>query len=100
MSYEGYTQMLCRKGHLLTKDAYEEVPSMCCCGADIAWLYDVDQTNDEGKPFDLVVKVPEKIKQCPCCGATRVVAEAAYGIPGKVGARLAPGQSAREARKR
>lgn len=51
MSYEGYTEYLCRRGHRHTVDANQNSfePSIICsrsyCNAEIAFKHDVDETN-------------------------------------------------------
>lgn len=46
MSYEGYEEYLCEKGHYLAIDCYSETPSECPrCEAPIKWWHPVDQTN-------------------------------------------------------
>lgn len=52
MSYEGFTQILCKNGHYFEKDAYfdwdggEHKTWKCpVCGVGLAWQNGVDQTN-------------------------------------------------------
>lgn len=50
MSYEGFSQLLCKNGHLHEEDsnvAYSETPSAGCpvCAESFVWRHDVDQTN-------------------------------------------------------
>lgn len=56
MSYEGYTQCFCRRGHLFVRDAYAEYSDnhadVCCaihnsaqCGEPIVIKNEVDDTN-------------------------------------------------------
>lgn len=46
MSYEGYTEYLCERGHFFTRDAYESDPVECdVCKRDVAHFHPVDQTN-------------------------------------------------------
>jgi hypothetical protein len=57
MSYEGYTQRLCKNGHYFESDANlhwyseEEQKEMttCDCGSDTAWTNEVDETNEAGQ---------------------------------------------------
>lgn len=54
MSYEGYTEFLCERGHILSRDCMENDPAACdSCGAPIAWSHAVDCTNgyDETQPY-------------------------------------------------
>lgn len=53
MSYEGYTEFLCEKGHYLCYDVHCYIVrtsgaySCVCehCGTELKWMHDVDQTN-------------------------------------------------------
>lgn len=48
MSYEGYIEYLCPKGHAWAHDVYSEPENghVCKrCGASATWQHDVDQTN-------------------------------------------------------
>ena len=46
MSYEGFTQYLCARGHESSFDCYEEHAANCPhCGAEFRWQHDVDITN-------------------------------------------------------
>lgn len=46
MSYEGYTEWLCAKGHHHISDAYGSRPETCDrCGEPMVWRHAVDQTN-------------------------------------------------------
>lgn len=46
MSYEGYQQLLCKNGHLMNIDAYENAPFRCPdCNEPIVWWNGVDETN-------------------------------------------------------
>ena len=85
MSYEGYSEWLCEKGHYQTSDAYEDDPTTCRkCGAKLVWSHAVDQTNgelydDDGKPVPGTHPYPlEKIGE-----TTRriTVKEPIYRIP-------------------
>jgi hypothetical protein len=56
VSYEGYVEWLCERGHKSTTDAYSDDPLKCSCGARYVWRHAVDQTNgecydDHGKPI-------------------------------------------------
>ena len=65
MSYEGYREYLCRKGHYSTSDAYEDDPTKCeRCGADIDWRHSVDQTNGVEEDNPSTIPAPkEKVGQ-------------------------------------
>lgn len=46
MSYEGYVEYLCTKGHRSCNDAYEDDLQACPrCGGELVWHHAVDQTN-------------------------------------------------------
>lgn len=52
MSYEGYTEKLCKQGHLWSDDCYSD-PTPCphCFGMAV-WQHHVDQTNGEEEMED------------------------------------------------
>lgn len=83
MSYEGYYQLICEKGHYFTVDCYMHHPHMACplCGKSVAWWNIVDTTNDEGKPVELEVILPQLSRTCPTCGQLQVIKLATYKIP-------------------
>jgi hypothetical protein len=103
MSFEGYYQILCERGHADSRDCYEgfDEKSWKCpdCGSGCAWWHIVDQTNgelcgceqedgcewcDNGR-IDGYVELeelsPHLFKVCPECGMTKVVEPAVYKIP-------------------
>ena len=48
MSYEGYTEYLCEKGHYLVRDCYENDLTVCSkCKLPMAFYHIVDTTNGE-----------------------------------------------------
>lgn len=60
MSYEGYNEFLCAKGHYLSCDCYETDPETChICGSKMQWWHPVDQTNgyDETNPSTYSAKI-------------------------------------------
>lgn len=88
MSYEGYTEFMCRKGHAFTKDAYEALPESCgACGDPIVWAREVDVTNGEDPadpgtlPSKLRIKEQAKYETCPTCGHRELTEEALYHVP-------------------
>lgn len=85
MSYEGYTQRLCSRGHLTIEDAYPEFELKYCrvkdCGCSFVWEHAVDQTNDNGFKVYLTVKSFAEYKECPHCGNRELVNERVYEIP-------------------
>lgn len=52
MSYEGYTEFLCRAGHYDTCDAYADGPKACrACSAPFAFSHGVDVTNGYSRHY-------------------------------------------------
>jgi len=85
MSYEGYQQCLCAKGHYRAFDAFFELEeSKCSCGAPIVFVHQVDQTNDEGVALTFECDKPAVTETCPCCGNVKVLEEETFKIPTKV----------------
>ena len=98
MSFEGYYQQLCKKGHYTTVDAigYEDEDDNCkICGEKIVWWNLVDVTNgifdysfDKDNyrcqvRIDGYIELKEKSKDvCDKCGA---VSSLTYHIPKKGG---------------
>ena len=102
MSYEGYTQLICKKGHTWMVDCMMDDEKPCHCGAPIAWSNMVDQTNGcepwKGDPgrmprHDIIndcicghIDLEQKsLKSCDKCGSTLSVT---YKIPKKGGHRV------------
>jgi hypothetical protein len=91
MSFEGYHQLLCKKGHYFTMDVYFEDPvGVGCpiCKEKVAWWHTVDVTNGsfEGKEridgyIDLKIKTKAKTCKCDKCNNVHVVEDATYEIP-------------------
>ncbi len=91
MGYSGYTQVLCKDGHLYNYDCYdpncplnyEDSDSWHCpeCGSRCVWHNDVDQTNDDGNPVLLWLLTPAVKCECPICGDTHTKHSATYKIP-------------------
>ena len=52
MSYEGYTEYLCAKGHYWVNDQWTYSKECGRCGAPVAHVHGVDETNgyDESRP--------------------------------------------------
>ncbi len=53
MSYEGYVEYICVKGHLFARDCYSDEPAICIrCRGKVAYIHPVDETNgiDEDDP--------------------------------------------------
>ena len=76
MSYEGYYQVICKKGHYHTVDCnlFDFLGWKCpTCGSDAAWCNGVDLTNgswdENGKRIDGYVELkPKHIEKCDKCG--------------------------------
>lgn len=94
MSYEGYTQILCEKGHYDSQDAYSgydrKIWKCTVCGSKTAWENMVDTTNGsyEGKKridghITLKFKNPPVMCICDKCGDKHVKEQATYKIPKK-----------------
>jgi hypothetical protein len=66
MSYEGYTELLCSKGHKWSRDAYStfcQDQRCSVCGSEEVFRHEVDQTNgieldENGIPFPHTVPHP------------------------------------------
>jgi len=104
MSYEGYKQVLCSRGHYWTEDAYEgEAPKCPDCGSPRAWENSVDTTNgsydDDGTRIDghvdLKTKNPAIACKCPNCGNEHPSKKATYAIPKGKGHVVFPHESMR-----
>jgi hypothetical protein len=93
MSYEGYEEYLCAKGHLSTFDAYEgqqwyedEYGSheTCFCGEKFVWTNSVDQTNGVWQDEDGVIwgeGTNFKVVYTDTCGECGKTKETRYAIP-------------------
>lgn len=83
VSFEGYDQCICEKGHLFTTPHWGD--RVCECGAFTAFFNSVDDTNCDqyGTIIDwssLLIE-GEKTETCPCCKHTKTVDQARYRIP-------------------
>ena len=84
MSYEGYSQFLCKNGHESLRDCYEDDLIICPkCNEQIVWSNMVDTTNgsydEEGNQIDGYVDL--KIKEQKCCSCCNNILETIYEIP-------------------
>lgn len=81
MSFEGYYQRLCKRGHMMSADVYLASDNDRCmrCDEPIAWQHLVDQTNDEGEIVQLELDFKN---ECEHCGS---ILEMRYKIPQKKG---------------
>lgn len=97
MSFEGYYQVLCKRGHYTTFDVYMEEPehfTCAYCGSSVAWWNMVDVTNGsydidtegneiETKRIDGYVELKQTyIQSCKECHRPT---EILYEIPKKKG---------------
>jgi hypothetical protein len=96
MSYEGYEQVLCEKGHLSTFGCWDEWQHnpICHCGAKLVWWNAVDETNgsfemnpttgqEERIDGYVELEVLEEGKKCEHCGS--MIGETTYKVPQGVG---------------
>lgn len=88
MSYEGYEQYLCAKGHLRIVDCNMDDDSPCDCGEPMVWHNSVDTTNgsfdDEGDQIDGCVDLEVEEKHvciCSSCGNEHHMEPIQYKIP-------------------
>ena len=96
MSYEGYSQLLCKNGHTWNVDCnemlrYEKRSDVKCphCGEKAIWKNMVDETNgsfdDDGHRIDGYIKLKMRIERsgvCSACGKKHIC-EQTYYIPEK-----------------
>jgi len=98
MSFEGYYQIICKKGHYFEKDVYaatfiEDEEKCPYCKAKMAWWNMVDVTNgsfnEKGRRIDGFLKLkiasPAKTKKCNECGHEKIIEQVTYKIPDKKG---------------
>ena len=86
MSYEGYSQFLCRKGHYWTEDCYlADIKTSVCpiCKGKAIWENMVDVTNgsfdEKGIDISGYINLKEKsVNKCKHCNSTL---ETTYYIP-------------------
>jgi hypothetical protein len=95
MSYEGYTQALCVKGHQNSIDQYEERETCHVCQEALVWFHQVDLTNgcmcsdtDNRTGYEcpahrmkLEELKPADYKTCPTCHREEMVSPPTYKIP-------------------
>lgn len=92
MSYEGYSQFMCKNGHSWSVDCYiaDEMKECPICFSPAIWENMVDTTNgsfdDEGNQIDGYVELEvESQKICEHCGT---ILETIYKIPEGKGRKL------------
>jgi hypothetical protein len=84
MSFEGYYQRLCRKGHFSAKALYDKTrwDSACyVCGENIVWWNLVDQTNSDAYEVPLEMVTEAEFWECEHCNSRRLTAHPTYRIP-------------------
>ena len=98
MSYEGFTQALCAKGHQNMVEQYEERDTCNKCPEKLVWFHQVDQTNGcmcsdtDGRtgyecpahPLKLEVLEHADYLDCPTCHREEMVSHPTYKIPEEV----------------
>ena len=92
MSYEGYVQTICQKGHYMVVDAYEfdESKFICpWCKSGLSEWNGVDDTNGDGLKYTIVPILATKPKHCICkdCGHKHCIVQATYRFPKNSGAK-------------
>lgn len=94
MSYEGYSQFLCKNGHRWSVDCHElmyceleDYPKCPKCGEPAVWENMVNLTNgshdEDGNRIDGFVELEVRAEmsgKCDCCGGTHVC-ERVYEVP-------------------
>jgi hypothetical protein len=91
MSFEGFDQYLCAKGHSWEKDAYDYGDVVCpVCDGNAVWWNQVDETNgsfddDGNRRIDGYVELEanKSAVYCTCatCGNAHVAEVATYKLP-------------------
>jgi hypothetical protein len=81
MSFEGYYQHLCKRGHRTVRDVYDNFTQSCWCRAEFVFSELVDTTNDDGNPTRLE-RIDGGYYTCSKCGSDRVAfIKPIYKIP-------------------
>ena len=111
MSYEGYTQYLCKNGHTWIMDCLEEDSTICegsdDCDAPVVWWNMVDQTNGCEPAEGDITRMPDhtKLDDCICgsielerleekrCDKCNHVLEQRFKVPKKGGHTGEPGDN-------
>ena len=92
MSYEGRIQVICKNGHYGVREAsynFDEEDAPCSCGAELAWINSVDDTNCEawGEIPESVLKekfmVSDEMVQTCNLGHSHIVIPRIYRVPSK-----------------
>jgi hypothetical protein len=99
MSYEGYEQYLCAKGHYWCADCHDDPGDCETCGGPAVWSNSVDVTNGSYETIDgkekridghveLEVAAEAITNTCHCCGHVKMLEEERYKIPEDKGTRV------------
>lgn len=88
MSYEGYHQFICPRGHYWTEDVYASSGICPECGRVAIWTNPVDETNGtfQGDDridgyVDIVLRAPAVYEECPTCNHREMKEAPVYVIP-------------------
>lgn len=88
MSYEGYTQHICKNGHYFETGCYEDLSCPFCKEVVSSWSNEVDQTNGPSQGAISIEKLREKylkteaVKEtCTHCNHTKVISPEIFHIP-------------------
>jgi len=87
MSFEGYTQRICKNGHYYEADVYQTEQSCPHCKAEAAWENLVDQTNCEdagliSRDQIIAMLLDKGPVLCRCeCGHSHTKEQAVFKIP-------------------
>ena len=88
MSYEGFEQLLCAKGHLREFDCYEPYlyTDLCSCGAPYVYRHSVNMTNgiveDDPSTLRYAFEVDKEAQYITCnLGHKHCVVEETFKIP-------------------
>jgi hypothetical protein len=88
VSYEGYEQALCEKGHYHEFDCRDNITEFVCdavfddkpCGSKIKTVNDVDETNCDGYGHRKRILLTEATYQVCNLGGKHLVSEATYKL--------------------
>jgi len=84
MGFQGYYQLICIRGHYFERDCGRcdtEVQRCPICYSKVVWWNLVDTTNNEGRPIELEILVPELRRACHTCCHVSISRHAIYDIP-------------------
>ncbi len=87
MSYEGFVQQICEKGHFSGRDCMDDNAACRICGGKLVWENNVDQTNWEDfgyirqEDMKKFVIQEEVIEICSHCGQNKQVSPTLYRPP-------------------